>query len=66
MKNNSKISAIILAGIVIGAAAYYLFATDEGKKTVNDLADSLNDLADSAMEKTKDGIASVKDIVRNI
>jgi gas vesicle protein len=66
MKNNTKIPAIILAGIAIGVAAYYLFATDEGKKTVNDLADSLNDLADSAMEKTRDTIASVKDKASNI
>ncbi|HEX8376793.1 MAG TPA: YtxH domain-containing protein [Pedobacter sp.] len=66
MKNNTKIPAILLAGIAIGAAAYYLFATDEGKKSLNDLTDSLNDLADSAMEKTRDSISDIKDRVRNV
>ncbi|HEY0053864.1 MAG TPA: YtxH domain-containing protein [Pedobacter sp.] len=66
MKNNTKIPAIILAGIAIGAAAYYLFATDEGKKTMNDLADTINDLADTAMEKTRDSISDIKDKVRNV
>jgi gas vesicle protein len=62
---NSKLPAILLAGAAIGAAAWYLFGTEEGKKTTNALAESFKDVSDSVMEKAHAVIADIKDKMNN-
>jgi gas vesicle protein len=59
MTKNSKLPTLLIAGAAIGAAAWYLFGTEEGKKLTNNLADKLKDATDSVMEKA---YATVEDI----
>jgi gas vesicle protein len=40
----NKVAAAVLAGLALGAAAWYLFGTESGKSTRGKLADSINDL----------------------
>lgn len=65
MSKNSNLSAIILAGVVIGAAAWYLFGTEEGKKTTDSLAESLKDFSDSMMEKAHSTVSDIKEKMSN-
>jgi len=66
MTNNSKLSALLLAGVAAGAAAWYLLATEEGKKTCNTLVDSIKGFSDSVMEKTQETVSNVKDQMNNV
>ncbi|MEJ6979029.1 YtxH domain-containing protein [Pedobacter sp. P351] len=66
MTNNSKLPALLLAGLAIGAAAYYFFGTEEGKKTTDSLAESLKDISESLKDKANETIANVKDKVNSI
>ena len=66
MTNNSKLPALLLAGVAIGAAAWYLFGTEEGKKTTDSLAEKLKHINDSVKVKANETIASVKDKANSI
>lgn len=66
MANNSKLPALLLAGAAIGAAAWYLFGTEEGKKTVSSLSDSLKEYSDTALDKAKETIADLKEKANSI
>lgn len=63
MTNNSKLPALLLAGLAIGAAAWYFFGTEEGKRTTDSLAESLKDVSGSIKDKANETIANVKDRV---
>ena len=66
MTNNSKLPALLLAGVAIGAAAYYFFGTEDGKRTTDSLAESLKDISGSLKDKANETMANVKDKVNNI
>ncbi len=66
MTNNSKLPALLLAGVAIGAAAWYLFGTEEGKRTTDSLAEKLKDIGDTVKAKANETVASVKDRANNI
>ena len=54
MNDNSKIAAVLLAGLAAGAAAWYLLGTDKGKETCSSLLGSLKDLSGSIKDKAAD------------
>jgi gas vesicle protein len=66
MTNNSKLPALVLAGVAIGAAAWYLFGTEEGKRTTDSLAERLKDISDSVKVKANETMANVKDRANSI
>ena len=66
MTNNSKLPALLLAGVAIGAAAWYLFGTEEGKRTTDSLAEKLKDIGDTVKAKANETVDSVKDRANNI
>lgn len=66
MANNSRLSTFLIAGVAIGAAAWYLLGTEEGKRTCNSLCDSLKDFSDAVKEKANDTVSNVKDKMNNI
>ncbi len=47
MNDKSKVATAVLAGLALGAAAWYLLGTDNGKKTTGKWADSLKSVGDS-------------------
>ncbi len=64
MTDNSKIASWVLAGLAVGAAAYYLFGTSSGKELCHDLiGKDLIDKATKAGESIKRG---VKDKLDNL
>lgn len=63
MTHNSKLPALLLAGVAIGAAAWYFFGTEEGKRTTDSLAESLKDVSGSLKDKANETISNVKDKV---
>jgi gas vesicle protein len=66
MANKSKLPTLLLAGIAAGAAAYYLLATDEGKKTCDSFVNSFKELSDSLMDKANETVASVKEKINTV
>lgn len=62
MSDNSKIAAVVLAGLAAGAAAWYLLATEDGKATTDKLVDSLKNLGgtfNDIKEKASDTIENL-------
>lgn len=51
MKSKNGLITFALIGLTIGAAAYYLLGTEEGKKTLNN--QKLKDIAKSLKDFTK-------------
>jgi len=47
MKNSNGLLAFALLGLAAGTAAYYLLATDDGKKTLDKANDGIKDLTKS-------------------
>ncbi len=61
IKNNPKTTTtLLLAGLATGAAAWYFFGTDNGKKTLSQLTFSIKDISDSVMNKANDTLANLK------
>lgn len=52
MSDNSKIAAVVLAGLAAGAAAWYLLGTEEGKENLDKLANSIKDIGGSLKDLT--------------
>lgn len=61
IRNNSKATTtLLLAGIATGAAAWYLLGTNNGKKTLTHLTDSIKGFSDTVATKANDTIANLK------
>lgn len=52
----TKFVAFALTGLVVGAAAYYLFGTKEGRKTLNKAVDGVNGLSKTLKAQAEDGL----------
>lgn len=66
IKNNSKTTTtLLLAGLATGAAAWYLFGTENGKKTLSQLSDSIKDVSDSIVSKANDTLENFKNQKEN-
>lgn len=52
----TKFVAFALAGLAIGAAAYYLLGTKEGRKTLNKAVDGVNGLSKTLKAQAEDGL----------
>ncbi len=53
MKNTNGLLAFALLGLAAGTAAYYLLATDDGKKTLDKANEGIKDLTNSLKDITK-------------
>lgn len=53
MKNKNGLVAFALLGLAVGTAAYYLLATEDGKKTLDRANCGIKDLTDSIKELSK-------------
>lgn len=53
MKSKNGIVAFALLGLAAGTAAYYLFATEDGKKQLDCANKSLKDLTNSVKSLSK-------------
>lgn len=60
IRNNPKTASLLLAGLATGAAAWYLFGTENGRRTCNQLADSIKDMSGSVMNKANETISNLK------
>ncbi len=54
MNNNSKIASFVLAGLAIGAVAYYLFGTSTGKELCDNLMDKAKKTGSAIKKEAKD------------
>jgi len=61
--NNKQILTLALAGLAAGAAVWFLFATEKGKKTRNYLMDSL---MDNWHDKIKDFSGQTGEMVKGL
>ena len=52
----TKFVAFALTGLAVGAAAYYLFGTKEGRKTLNKAVDGVNDLSKTLKAQAEEGL----------
>lgn len=73
MKNKNGLIAFALIGVAVGTAAYYLLATEDGKKTldkancgIKDLSKSLKALSKKEGKKAAKLAKSVKSDLENI
>ena len=66
MNDNSKIAPWVLAGLAVGAAAYYLFGTSRGKELCDDLMDKAKKAGTSIKEGVKDKFDNLSDKVTDI
>ena len=53
-------TTLLLAGLATGAAAWYLFGTQNGKRTFTHISDSLKGFSDDVVNKANDTIANLK------
>lgn len=52
----TKFVAFALAGLAAGAAVYYLFGTNEGRKTLNKAVDGVNGLSKTLKAQAEEGL----------
>lgn len=52
----TKFVAFALTGLAVGAAAYYLFGTKEGRKTLNKAVDGVNGLSKTLKAQAEEGL----------
>jgi len=64
-KNNTKTGSLLLAGLATGAAVWYLFGTENGRKTFSQVSESLKGFSDNAVLKANDTYANLKSKVNN-
>ena len=50
-RNTSKVITVVLAGLAVGAAAWYLLKTDKGRQTSELWGNSLQELTNSFKDK---------------
>lgn len=55
-KKTGKFFACALTGLAVGAAVYYLFATKEGKKTLQETLEGVNNFKDSFKKQIDEGL----------
>lgn len=53
MKNRNGLVAFALLGLAVGTAAYYLLATEDGKKTLDKANDGIKDLTKTLKDLSK-------------
>lgn len=61
MSKNSSLVGFALAGLAAGAAAWYLFGTKEGRKSLNKAIDGISELSSTLKEKANDGLECASD-----
>lgn len=73
MKNKNGLVAFALLGLAVGTAAYYLLATEDGKKTldkancgIKDLTKSIKDISKREAKKAAKLAQSAKDDFENL
>ncbi|WP_207426314.1 YtxH domain-containing protein [Pedobacter sp. SYSU D00535] len=66
IRNNKKTSTWVLAGLATGAAAYYLFGTENGKRTCDQLMSSVKGMSDTVANKASDTFANLKNKANNM
>ena len=62
MKNQSQLAAFIITGVAVGAAAWWLFGTKEGRRQMDCAADNMRDIANSLRQKAKEGAVKAADL----
>lgn len=76
-KDRSSIIGFALAGLAVGAAAWYLFGTKEGRENFDRAIEGINDVSsklqkkaaekmDYASDKIKDGMGCASEIVDKV
>lgn len=66
-KKCSKATAFVafaISGIAIGATAYYLFGTKDGRKTLNKAVDSVNDLSKTLKQQAEEGLEKASELAK--
>ena len=73
MKNKNGLVAFALLGLAVGTAAYYLLATEDGKKTldkancgIKDLTKSIQELSKKESKKASKLAASAREELENL
>lgn len=61
MSKNSSLVGFALAGLAAGAAAWYLFGTKDGRKSLNKAIDSISELSNTIKEKASEGLDCASD-----
>ena len=62
MKNQSQLAAFIITGVAVGAAAWWLFGTKEGRRQLDCAADNVRDMASNLRQKAKEGAVKAADL----
>jgi len=61
MSKNSSLLGFALAGMAAGAAAWYLFGTKDGRKSLSKAIDGINELSSTIKEKASEGLECASD-----
>ncbi len=63
---SKKTTTLLLAGLATGAAAWYLFGTENGKRTFTQISGSLKGFSDTVVNKANDTLANLKSQKNNM
>lgn len=61
MSKNSSLIGFALAGLAAGAAAWYLFGTKDGRKSLNKAIDGISELSNTIKERASEGLECASD-----
>lgn len=65
IKSASKTGTILLAGVAIGAAAWYFSRAERGRNTLTQVSGSIKSLSESAINRVADLLPALKAKVNN-
>lgn len=61
-KDRSSIVGFALAGLALGAAAWYLFGTKEGRENFDRAVEGINEVSSKLQKKAKEGMEYASDL----